>query len=233
MRSRESSDPVAPVGRLRRLGAGPAHRPGTPESGPGHDPEHGSDPGELDIIAANRSGRATGLTVCTPLPRRWAPLVRAVLRVKSWAGPDPTLRRLAFIHVAHWVLIDRFPGDTKPRRYSYLMFVSNFNGSWLDYIDAFSRAIPHKMFLLWGSAFGFPGPMPPRPFTDYIRGNDWRLAHYFSAYPGATATEIASALRVRQGLTEHLPRHQKLEDVDNVQLARAWRSLLADVQRDL
>ncbi|GAA3604212.1 hypothetical protein GCM10022223_19830 [Kineosporia mesophila] len=225
MWSQQDGDPVAPVGRLQRLSAGLGHGAGTLEDHP--DP---TDPGELDIIAANRSGRATGLTTFTPLPRLWSPVVRAVLRLKSWSGPDSTLRRLSFIHVAYWVMVDRFPGESRKRRYSYLMFVSNFNGSWLDYIDAFSRATPQKMVLLWGSAFGFPGPMPPRPFTDYIRGNDWRLAHYFSAYPGATATEIASALRVRAGLTERLPRPQELDDA---QLVRAWRGLLADVQRDL
>jgi hypothetical protein len=218
MRSQQDGDAVAPVGRFRRLPAETTGRPG-PESG------------ELDVIAANRAGRASGLTTFTPLPRRWSPLVRTVLRVKSWFGPDTTLRRLSFIHVAYWVMVDRFPGEKKPGKYSYLLFVSNFNGSWLDYIDVFSRAVPQKMVLLWGSAFGFPGPMPPRPFTDYIRGNDWHLAHYFSAYPGATATEIASALRVRQGFRD---RHLSLpHELDDVQLARAWRSLLTEVQRDL
>ena len=215
MRSQQDGDAVAPVGRVRRLHL---------------DPGPGPAPGELDVIAANRAGRASGLTTFTPLPRRWSPLVRTVLRVKSWFGPDTTLRRLSFIHVAYWSMVDHYPGEKKPGKYSYLLFVSNFNGSWLDYIDVFSRAVPQKMVLLWGSAFGFPGPMPPRPFTDYIRSNDWHLAHYFSAYPGATATEIASALRVRQSFRERLMQPQELDDV---QLVRAWRNLLADVQRDL
>lgn len=219
MRSQQDGDPVAPVGRLLRL------RP-EPDASEASRTQHA----DLDIIADNRAGRATGLTTFTPLPRRFSPLVRTVLRVKSWFGPDRTLRRLSFIHVAYWVMVDRFPGESQRRKYSYLLFVSNFNGSWLDYIDVFSRTVPQKMALLWGSSFGFPGAMPPRPFTDYIRGNDWRLAHYFSAYPGATATEVASALRVRDGFTERLSRPQELDDV---QLVRAWRNLLADVQRDL
>jgi hypothetical protein len=219
MWSQPEGDPVAPVGRLLRL---------RPEPGPrdAGRTQHA----DLDIIADNRAGRATGLTTFTPLPRRWSPLVRTVLRVKSWFGPDRTLRRLSFIHAAYWVMVDRFPGESERRKYSYLLFVSNFNGSWLDYIDVFSRTVPQKMALLWGSSFGFPGAMPPRPFTDYIRGNDWRLAHYFSAYPGATATEIASALRVEEGFSARLARPQELDDV---QLVRAWRNLLADVQRDL
>jgi len=182
------------------------------------------------VIADNRAGRASGLTTLTPLPRCWSPFVRLVLRLKSWSGPDSTLRRLAFIHVAYWVMLDRFPGEERRRRYSYLLFISNFNGSWLDYIDVFSRAVPQKMRLLWGSSFGFPGPMPPRPFTDYIRANDRTLSHYFSAYPGATATEIASALRVQDEFAGRLSRPQEMSDAD---LVRAWRNLLTHVQRDL
>ncbi len=218
MRSHHDGDPVAPAGRLLRLATDP------PKA---HDEQ---DNQVLDIITANRSGRATGLTTFTPLPRRWSPLVRLVLRVKSWYGPDKTLRRLSFIHVAHWAMVDTFPGETRRRRYSYLLFVSNFNGSWLDYIDVFSRTVPHKMALLWGSSFGFPGAMPPRPFTAYIRGNDWQLSHYFSAYPGATATEILSALRVRKTFEEGLAQPNDLKDAELVQ---AWRALLAQTQRDL
>lgn len=225
MRSPQEGEPVAPAGRLLRMSAEHA---GTSVATP-PDPLN-SQPTALDVIAANRAGKASGLTTFTPLPRRWSPLVRAVLRLKSWTGPDRTLRRLSFIHVAYWVMVDRFPGESRGRRYSYLLFVSNFNGSWLDYIDVFSRTVPHKMALLWGSSFGFPGAMPPRPFTDYIRRNDWQLSHYFSAYPGATATEVASALRVQDEFAKHLPDPRNLDDVH---LVRAWRALLADVQRDL
>jgi hypothetical protein len=184
----------------------------------------------LDTLVDNRAGRATGLTTLTPLPRIWSPVLRLLLRIKSSLGPDPTLRRLSFIHVAYWVLVDHFPGEKRSSRYSYLMFVSNFNGSWFDYIDVFSEAVPQKMAMLWGSSFGFPGAQPPRPFTNYIRSNDWPLDHYYSAYPGATTTEIASALRVRTSHQELLANTAALDDGH---LARNWRDFLAATQRDL
>jgi hypothetical protein len=184
----------------------------------------------LDTLRDNRAGRATGLTTVTPLPRFWSPILKLVLRFKTWRGPDRTLRRLSFIHMAYWVIVDRFPDDERRRRYAYLMFVSNFNGSWFDYIDVFSAAVPEKMALLWGSSFGFPGAEPPRPFTNYIRAEDQALAHYYSAYPGATTTEIASALRV----SEHVgPWRRHLTGGDDGRLADAWRALLGTVQRDL
>jgi hypothetical protein len=184
----------------------------------------------LDTLADNRAGRATALTTLTPLPRGWTPLLKAVLKVKSWTGPDKTLRRLSFIHAAYWVVIDHFPAETKPNRYSYLLFISNFNGSWFDYIDVFSRLVPKKMALLWGSSYGFPGATPPRSFTSYIRANDRPPEHYYSAYPGATTTEIASALRVSDRFEAEVA---PAAELDPPQLAQAWRTFLVCVQRDL
>jgi hypothetical protein len=184
----------------------------------------------LDTLADNRAGRATALTTLTPLPRFWSPPLKLVLRIKSWLGPDKTLRRLSFIHAAYWVMIDHFPQEKRRSRYSYLLFVSNFNGSWFDYIDVFSTAVPQKMALLWGSSFGFPGARPPRPFTQYIRVNDRPLEHYYSAYPGATTTEIASALRVQESFDTKVADAATLEPE---QLAGAWRDFVVSVQRDL
>jgi hypothetical protein len=190
----------------------------------------------LDSLTANRDGRAVALTALTPLPRFWVRPLRGVLWLKSLLGPDKMLQRLQFIHVAHWNLIEHLPGETKPARYAYLLFVSNFNGSWLDYIDDFSVTIPAKMTALWGSSFGFPGPRPPRAFTDYVRRNDKPLDHYYSAYPQASTTEIASALRVETGfgeLKESLGGFADLDTLSDEALVKAWEHYLAAVQRDL
>jgi hypothetical protein len=189
----------------------------------------------LDTLADNRAGRATALTTLTPLPRLWSGPLKLVLKIKSWAGPDKTLRRLSFIHAAYWVMIDHFPGEKKRSRYSYLLFISNFNGSWFDYIDVFSTAVPKKMALLWGSSYGFPGATPPRSFTRHIRANDRPLEHYWSAYPGATTTEIASALRVSDRFEAEVAPTAQRDDLEHntAELAKTWRAFLTDVQRDL
>jgi hypothetical protein len=184
----------------------------------------------LDTLADNRAGRATALTTMTPLPRFWSPALKLVLRIKSRLGPDKTLRRLSFIHAAYWVMIDHLPQEKRRGRYSYLLFISNFNGSWFDYIDVFSTAVPQKMALLWGSSYGYPGARPPRPFTQYIRANDRPLEHYYSAYPGATTTEIASALRVQESFDAQVA---DAAGLDPGELAGAWQRFLVSVQRDL
>jgi len=166
---------------------------------------------------------------------RRLPGLRGLLRFKRQQGPDPELQRLSLIHAAHWVVVSRFPdedghGRKRPSRNAYLLFVSNFNGSWRDYIDAFATAIPLRMALLWGSSWGFPGPQPPRPFARFIERNQERPEHYYGAYPEASATEVASALRVHRLVRERLA---PAADGPDDAFARAWRSFLDAAQRDL
>ena len=177
------------------------------------------------------AGRARALTVISPLPRFWSPLLKLALFYKRLRGPDPTLQRLSMIHAAHWVVIDRFPGEPRRRRYAYLLFLSNFNGSWREYIDAFSTAIPRRMAILWGSSYGFPGAQPPTPFVNYIERGQLAPNHFYSAYPQASATEVASALRVRERLRDDVLPAARERDADG--FARAWADFLTDVQRDL
>jgi hypothetical protein len=176
------------------------------------------------------TGRARALTVISPLPRLWSPLLKLALYLKRRQGPDPTLQRLSLIHAAHWVVIDRFPGEPRKRRYAYLLFLSNFNGSWREYIDVFATAIPKRMAIIWGTSYGFPGALPPTPFVNYIERGQLAPQHFYSAYPQASATEVASALHVRERfLDDVVPAAQR----DPETFAAAWNGFLTEVQRDL
>ncbi len=182
---------------------------------------------------ANIEGEATAITVLTPV-RRWGP---AALWLVFWAGRNiaATLKKLealSFIHYARWAVIKRFPDGAGGERLShtYLLFESNFNGTWDQYIDAFSEIVPFRMKAIWGSSFDFPGPLPVEPFKDYIRRNEFVASHYYSAYPGATTTEIVSAARVEPALAE-LVRSSAALDPDAFRAA--YRTFLSKVQRDL
>jgi hypothetical protein len=83
---------------------------------------------------------------------------------------------------------------------------------------------------IWGTSYGFPGPIPVEPFKDYIRHNEYVANHYWSAYPGATTTEIISAGRVAAALEGFRRRSAQL---DPDAFASAYSALLTDVQRDL
>lgn len=186
----------------------------------------------------NVAGRATALTVLTPIKRGWP----VWLRVRFWiVGRIPALtrdlRRLSFIHFAYWAIIDRFPYNGAPQEpdrlnYRYLLFESNFNGMWEEYIDAFSAVLPDRMKKIWGSSFGFPGPVPVGPFKDYIRHNELAASHYYCAYPQATTTMIMGALALQRRFSAFAKQVQD-DAMTPEEFQEAYHALLTDVQRYL
>jgi hypothetical protein len=100
---------------------------------------------------SNVAGKAYGMTVITPTKpaRTWINhLIFMVARVM----PDPLsgLLGLSLIHFARWVIVRRsqWPaiGQGKPEvDNDYMIFCSNFNGTWDQYIDAFSDGIPNGL----------------------------------------------------------------------------------------
>jgi hypothetical protein len=182
---------------------------------------------------ANVEGKATAITVITPV-KWWG---RPALALVFLAGRKLTftlkkLQELSFIHYARWAVIPRFPdgGAGEKRKYPYLFFESNFNGTWDQYIDAFSEVVPERMKAIWGSSFGFPGPIPVEPFKDYIRRNEYVANHYWSAYPGAATTEIISAGRVASALDGFKRRSAKMAPDA---FADEYARLLTELQGDL
>jgi hypothetical protein len=144
------------------------------------------------------------------------------------------LINLSFIEFARWVIIprDRFPflGDTQKRealKYDYLLFFSNFNGTWNQYIDAFSAVLGDGLNLIWRWSEKFPGSVPVTPFKDYIARVQFDTDYYYTAYPEATANDVKSAHIVQQARDEFRTngttctaeqfRHAYLEFLINVQ----------------
>ena len=110
---------------------------------------------------ANVEGKATAITVLTPIKRE-GPLV---LWAVFWAGrhikETLTKLRAALLHPLRPLGGDRpLPdeGDGEKLGHEYLLFESNFNGTWDQYIDAFSEVVPFRMKAIWGTSYGFPGP---------------------------------------------------------------------------
>jgi hypothetical protein len=182
---------------------------------------------------ANVEGRATAITVLSP----YKPTGRLLLPIVFWIGRNVTatlkkLHTLSFIHYARWVVVKRFPdgGGGEKLNYPYLMFESNFNGSWDQYIDAFSEVVPERMRGIWGTSYGFPGPIPVEPFKDYIRANEYVANHYYNAYPGTTTTEIISARKVAAAVDQLSARATTL---DPAAFKTAYEDMLTAIQRDL
>ena len=184
---------------------------------------------------SNVDGKATAITVMSPVwPgfRYYLSLLFGVARNPLAKPALKKLETLSFIHYARWTVIPAFPdGDRREKlRYTYLFFESNFNGTWDEYIDAFSEVVPVRMWSIWFSSFGFPGPQPVEPFKRYIRKNEYVANHYWSAYPGAATTEVISAGRVAKEVAELSRRAQGLDDAA---FKKAYDEMLTNVQRDL
>jgi hypothetical protein len=190
----------------------------------------------------NRHGRARAMTVLSPVRRwyrpHWPPggvlLLNAVFKVaRMFPGRTSTIRELSFIHFARWIVIRRLPDHGQPRdrlRHPLLMFESNYNGTFEQYIDAFSSILTGGMTAIWGTSYGFPGPVPVAPFKTYIRANEFVADHYYSAYPTATATMIESALALKEPLQAFTVR---ASTVSPETFAEEYRKLLTEMQDHL
>ena len=126
---------------------------------------------------------------------------------------------LSIIHFARWVLIKRnqWPdlGQGKQKlQNDYMLFCSNFNGTWDQYIDAFSDGIPGGLDLFWYSSTRYPHSIPITSFKNYIRANQIDTDYYYNATPGAAQRDIKSALRIRLAILELAKLHKDLEPAD-------------------
>jgi hypothetical protein len=162
--------------------------------------------------------RATPLTVLSPIPWWWALWIRLswpiARRVPLVAAP---LRRLSFIHFARWALASR----------RSLLFLTSFDGSDIQYIEAFVRVVPGRINGLYGGAKGFPGPRRFAPVRDYIVEHSHPVEHFWMAHPGASTRMVSQALALAE---LYAARESRLEGADAKQFAREWRRFLAASQ---
>jgi hypothetical protein len=150
---------------------------------------------------SNINGKVYALNVITPMKPWKTWILRLVFfvlgHVKALQGD---LINLSFIEFARWVIIPRmaFPylGNGQQReelKYDYLLFFSNFNGTWNQYIDAFSAVLSRGLNLIWRWSEKFPGSVPVTLFKEYIARVQFDTDYYYTAYPHATANDLKSA----------------------------------------
>ncbi len=168
----------------------------------------------------------------TPIKPGRMPLLKLNCRVMDKIPRvTQTLRDLELIHFARWSIIDEIPYNGPPQereelRYRYLFFQSNFNGSWDEYIDAFSYLV--RMWPVWGSSFGYSGVKPVVRFKEYIQRNEYVASHYYSAYPEATTRMITAALDLKERFEAF---DQRIDGQSPEEFAAAFREFVTDVQR--
>lgn len=150
---------------------------------------------------SNINGKVYALNVITPMKTWKTWILRIAFFVLDHVKPlQNDLINLSFIEFARWVIIPRteFPcmglGQRQEElQYDYLLFFSNFNGTWNQYIDAFSAVLSQGLNLIWRWSEKFPGSVPVTLFKEYIARVQFDTDYYYSAYPHATANDLKSA----------------------------------------
>ncbi len=178
------------------------------------------------------------MNVITPL--RW--YTAWFTKLTFWvAGKRPStilgLVTLSLIHYARWVVINpsQFPrvAPDQPQedlKYNYMMFFSNFNGSWDQYVDSFSSAIPKGLDAFWVLNVKYPRSIPMLPFHRYITSNQIWTDHYYNAYPMAASNDVKAAQRVKNGLLAFID-ETKNSSADEFQ--QQYNKLLIGLQHDV
>ena len=180
-----------------------------------------------DEPPGNVLGQAHAITAVSQL----RPIGRYVVPAYFWLGRrfpalGRKLRDLSFIHAARWSIVPELPGRGRLKS-PLLLFESNFNGDWAQYIDAFAYVIPERMAGVWWTSWGWPGARPAGPFKAYIRRNEVPAEHFYAAYPQATVTEIRNALELRARYDAFAAQAATLTPAE---FDLAWARFLTDAQ---
>jgi hypothetical protein len=186
----------------------------------------------------NINGKAYAMNAITPMKPWKTPILKALFFLLDAIKPlQKDLKNLSFIHFARWVVIGRnqFPRlsgkqPAEDLRYDYLLFFSNFNGTWNQYIDAFSAVLSRGLNAIWIWSEKFPGSRPVTGFKRYISLVQIDTDYYYNVYPRAATNDVKAALRVQDALDEFSRTSQSLSPDD---FNKAWLEFLLRIQPDL
>ncbi|WP_158944354.1 hypothetical protein [Granulicella sp. S190] len=159
---------------------------------------------------SNINGKVYAMNVITPM-KPWKTGLLRILFFALWhiKPMQKDLINLSFIEFARWVIVPRrsFPFLAQGQvpedlQYDYLLFFSNFNGTWNQYIDAFSSVLSRGLNLIWRWSEKFPGSVPITPFKEYIAQVQFDTDYYYTAYPYAAANDLKAAHIVQSSLDQ-------------------------------
>ena len=189
---------------------------------------------------SNIAGKAYAMNVVTPM--KWC--TAFANRLIFWIASQPSLSKslsglltLSLIHYARWTIVapHEFPrlDENQPQedlQYTYMFFFSNFNGSWDQYVDSFSMAIPGGLDFFWFKNIKYPKSIPIEPFHAYINANQIWTNHYYNAYPMASSNDVKSAKKVKAELLKFIDDNQ---NVSPEVFQKNFNGLLVRLQHDL
>ena len=178
------------------------------------------------------------MNVITPMRSYTAWMNRIVFLASALYKPFISgLLTLSLIHYARWVIIKphQFPklSPDQPEedvKYHYMIFFSNFNGSWDQYVDSFSAAISGGLDKYWIRNIKYPKSVPMLPFHRYITSNQIWTDHYYNAYPMASSNDVKSAKKVKANLLAFIG---EVQNAKPEVFQDKYNRLLLELQHDI
>ncbi len=143
------------------------------------------------------------LTALTPIiPGRRGPLqqVLATVRDRIAAGGPTPLDEIGTVHFLRWVVL---PDD---RDGGQLLFTTNFDGPWDDYIEDFTARSADSFDAIYSNCVGWPerGARDVDAFKAYVRQHAVPEDVYYRAYPMATVRKVKAALKLKDAVNSLL-----------------------------
>lgn len=190
---------------------------------------------------SNIAGKAYAMNLMTPIKRHRVWINKLIFLALGFRFIQERflqgLITLSLIHYARWVIVwdKQFPclSPDQPKeklKYAYMFFFSNFNGSWTQYVDSFSMAIPTGLNLVWRKNVGWPNSVPETPFNAYVVKNQIWTNHYYNAYPMSTSNDVKSAKRVKEKLIEL---SNKVKQASASEFRELYDQALLNLQADI
>jgi hypothetical protein len=164
-----------------------------------------SDPAHVLALAANEDNIVQNhmASLCYVKPGRFRLFaIRLVLFLTKLVGRVSIYGKLSglnSLHFAHWVVID------DGRR---LLFLTNYDGSWENYLDDFIDKAAIGLTAIWSNTDNFPrtrflvlgGARDERKFKAIARQTQVLTNVWYSAYPNLTVPTIDNNSAIRDGL---------------------------------
>jgi len=146
---------------------------------------------QMSSVTTVKAGRLRYATLCTVL---WA-----IDLFGRYVYTEGRLGSISSIHFARWVAID------DGRR---LVFFSNFDGSWENYLGDFIDKAASGLTAVWSNTVGFPktrflvgaGARDEKRFKAYARNSQVLTQVWYSAYRDLTVQNINNNSAIRAGL---------------------------------
>lgn len=136
----------------------------------------------------------TALVHIKPGRREQLQQVLAAVGERIAAGGPTPLDDIGTVHFARWVILPDYGED------GGLLFATNYDGSFDDYIRDFAEQAPDSFEAIYSNCVGWPegGATDLEAFKAFIRAHALVADVYYRAYPTATVREVKSGLQLRQ-----------------------------------